>query len=164
MRSSLPTSHAIMWCFWPYSAISLSIFSCIPQVNYGKLWSTIYLSMYLSIYPSIYRSIYLSTWHGIYLWSSTYLAGSCCWKQLLWTLLLAALEAIHYPHIYLIIYLSIDLSIDLSILSIQQSIHPTIHLSTYPSIHLSVYLSIYQSIYQILSIYLSNPFYLILSI
>ena len=38
MRSSLPTSHAIMWCFWPYSAISLSIFSCIPQVNYGKLW------------------------------------------------------------------------------------------------------------------------------
>ena len=116
----------------------------------------------------------LSILRGNYLWSYTHLAGSCCWKQLLWTLLLAASEAIHlfcisiylslylslylsiYPPIYLSTCLSVCLSIDLSIslcLSIYRSIDLSIDLSIFESIDLSAYLCIYLSMY--LSIYLS---------
>ena len=70
-----------MWCFCPYSAICLSISSCIPQVTYVSIDLARYLPMELhtpcrlllleataldvafgcrlSIYPHIYLSIYL---------------------------------------------------------------------------------------------------------
>ena len=159
MRSSLPTIHAIIWCFWPYSAICLSISSCIPRVNYVCIYLSVFLSIYLSIdlsiYLSIYRSIDLSIYRSIDL--SIYL--SICLS------------------IYLARYLPLELHTPCRLLLLEttaldvafccfgrcfwllwrlSTIRISIYLSTYPSIYrsISLYLSIYLSIH--LSIYLSG--------
>ena len=143
MRSSLPTIHAIMWCFWPYSAICLSISSCIPQVNYVSIYLARYLPMGLPTpcrllllettaldvafgcfggYPSIRISIYLSVYLSAYL--------SVCLS-----IYLSIFDLKIYPSICLSIYLSVGLSFYLSI-------HPSVHLSVYLSSYLSIYLAI----------------------
>ena len=167
MRSSLPTIHAIIWCFWPYSAICLSISSCIPRVNYVCIYLSVFLSIYLSIDLSIYRSIYRSIDLSIY----------------------RSIDLSIYRSIDLSIYLSICLSIYLArylplelhtpcrllllettaldvafccfgrcfwLLWRLSTIRISIYLSTYLSIYrsISLYLSIYLSIH--LSIYLSG--------
>ena len=121
MRSSLPTIHAIMWCFWP-SAICLSISSCIPRVHYLSIYLSICcfflsfcLTVCLSFFLSIYISIYLPTDLSIY--RSIYLSLSIS---------------------YLCIYESISLSIYRSKWLISRSTH-NLYLSASP---LSVCLSI----------------------
>ena len=160
MRSSLPTIHAIMWCFWPYSAICPSISSCNPQVNYVSIYLARYLPMGL---PTPCRLLLLET-------TALDVAFGCFGGYPL-----SAYLPNHLP-----IYRSIDRSI--------YPIHPTIHPSNYPSIHLSmhpsirlsiylsiflsiylpiylsIYLSIYRSIYLSIKSFLSDSIYLILSI
>ena len=148
MRSSLPTIHAIMWCFWPYSAICPSISSCNPQVNYVSIYLARYLPMGLHTpcrllllettafdlafgcfrgYPSIRISIYLSFFLSFL--PSFFL--SFFLSVVLFSFFLSFL-----PSFFLSFCLSIYLSIYLSVC-----------LSVYLSICLSVYLSICLSAY-----------------
>ena len=118
MRSSLPTIHAIMWCFWPYSAIFPSISSCNPQVNYVSIYLARYLPMGLHT-PC--RLLLLET-------TALDLAFGCFRG---------------YPSIRISIYLSFFLSIFLSFcLSIYLSICLSVCLSVYLSICLSAYLHV----------------------
>ena len=168
MRSSLPTIHAIMWCFWPYSAICPSISSCNPQVSYVSIYLARYLPMGLHTpcrllllettafdlafgcfrgYPSIRISIYLSIFLSFFLsflpsfLPSFFLSFFLSFFFFFLSFFLSFLLSF-FLSFFLSVYPSIYLSICLSVcLSVCLSICLSVYLSICPSVYLPIYMS-----------------------